>query len=293
VDINNLLKKITENDAARWMVAKDMLDHGPFSGRELVQLIVEGEVLEEHNLLNMDTGERKKVGEFDEFTEFIEQQKIRKSEREFQQALERTSKAEKRSNVAKFVILAAGIGVIALAGTGYLLTRQAAKEEEAADVELATLFETGQVKITGTAGILKYKPRRGGRGRKASSRRGSSRSSGGGYMSYEDAMNQPVELGDVSKGGSEKQLTSRDVAGVMNRRLNSLFGCVGQELRRGGRLGTVRIDLAIAGSGAVQGASVHTGSAAFKSCIAGKVRRIRFPSFPAPRMGARYSFNVD
>jgi hypothetical protein len=41
------------------------------------------------------------------------------------------------------------------------------------------------------------------------------------------------------------------------------------------------------------GASVNTGSAAFKSCIGGKVRQIKFPSFPAPRMGARYSFDVD
>jgi hypothetical protein len=55
----------------------------------------------------------------------------------------------------------------------------------------------------------------------------------------------------------------------------------------------VKINLAILGSGKVMGASVNTGSGAFKRCIAGKVRSIRFPSFPAPRMGARYSFDVD
>ena len=75
--------------------------------------------------------------------------------------------------------------------------------------------------------------------------------------------------------------TPADVQGVMNRRLNSLFGCVGQELRRGGSLGHVTIDLAIMGNGHVQGASVRPGSAEFQSCISGRVRQITFPSFPA------------
>ena len=105
-------------------------------------------------------------------------------------------------------------------------------------------------------------------------------------------MNRAVEM-DMGKAGGERQLTSADVAGVMNHKLNSLFGCVGQELRGGGRLSMVRIDLAIAGSGTVMGASVNAGSPAFQRCIAGKVRSIKFPSFPAPRMGARYSFSVD
>jgi hypothetical protein len=106
-------------------------------------------------------------------------------------------------------------------------------------------------------------------------------------------MNQAVDLGDAKSGGGERQLTSGDVAGVMNTRLNSLFGCVSEELRRGGKLSSVKIDLAIAGSGSVLGASVSAGSNEFQGCIAGKVRNIHFPAFPAPRMGARYSFNVD
>jgi hypothetical protein len=184
--------------------------------------------------------------------------------------------------------LAGGIAVLLLTGAGYLMTRQAAEEETAEEVDLASLFESGQVKISGTADILK--PRRG-------RRRGGSRGGGGpapaGFTSYDQAMNRAVDLGDVSSGGGERQLTSGVVAGVMNRKLNSLFGCVSKELRSGNRLKTVKINLAIAGNGSVLGASVNTGSGAFKSCIIGKVRHIRFPTFPAPRMGARYTFDVD
>jgi hypothetical protein len=43
----------------------------------------------------------------------------------------------------------------------------------------------------------------------------------------------------------------------------------------------------------VLGASVRQGSGGFKSCIASQVRGIRFPTFPAPRMGARYRFSVN
>ena len=79
----------------------------------------------------------------------------------------------------------------------------------------------------------------------------------------------------------------------MNRNLNRMFECVSGELRQGGKLGKVTIDLAILGSGRVAGASVNTGSGGFQKCMSAKVQSVQFPSFPAPRMGARYSFNVD
>ena len=110
---------------------------------------------------------------------------------------------------------------------------------------------------------------------------------------HEAFMRQAMELGDVSKGGGERQLRTSDIQAVMDRKLNSLFGCVSQELRAGRRLGNVQIDLAIMGSGRVAGASVSSGSGEFKRCIVGKVRQVSFPSFPAPRMGARYSFSVN
>lgn len=293
VDFSDLMAKLTKDDAARWMAVKGGLDHGPFTMRELVKLIVEGEILEEHLLFNMDTGERKALKEYPEFGEFIQQYRIRKSEKDHAVALQRSEKVEKRSNVAKFMILAGVLGAVAIGVTGYILTRQAAERRAArADEDLAALFESGQVKISGTADILKA-PRGGARrGGKPGASGGPGASSGGGFTSYDDAMNQAMEL-NLNQAGGERQLSSEDVAGVMNRKLNSLFGCVGQELRGGGQLGTVRIDIAIMGSGQVMGASVNAGSPAFKQCISAKMRQIQFPSFPAPRMGARYSFDVD
>jgi len=291
VDLKDLLSKITENDAPRWMVVKDKLDHGPFSGRELVQMIVKGEVLEDHGLLNMDTGERKAVKKFGDFTEFLEQYKVTKRHSDEKVALERSETVETASNAAKFVV-GGGVLVLALAVGGiFIFTRQAADDATVEDVELASLFESGDVEIEGSAGILPMPTGR--RGMRRGGRMGGGAMGGGGSLTYEDAMNEAVNLGDATMGGSERQLTSADVAGVMNRNINRMFSCVGAELRRGGNVSRVQIDLAILGSGAVQGASVRQGSPQFKQCIAGRVRGIRFPSFPAPRMGARYSFAVD
>jgi serine/threonine-protein kinase len=287
-ELAELTARLTKNDAPRWIAVKAGMDHGPFTARDLIKMIVDGEVLEEHGLFNMSTNDRKTVGEYPEFVEFVHQYKIRKQEHEHAKALEKSTKVEKRSTAAKFVVLAAAIGAILLVGGGYLMSRRAAKErEQKAETDLAALYESGQVKITGTAGILQHTAHPGGGARRSGG------SSGGGFTSYEDAMNQAMELGDATKGGGERQLSSADVAGVMNSDLNRMFSCVGEELRHGGKLSRVTIDLAIMGSGHVAGASVNAGSAGFQHCITTKVQQIQFPGFPAPRMGARYSFNVD
>jgi serine/threonine protein kinase len=295
VDLGSLLARITENDAPRWMVVKDNLDHGPFSGRELVQSMLKGEILADHGLLNMDTGERRKVKEFVEFTEFLEQYRIRKSEADQQAALARSETVQKAGNAAKLLIALAVLAVVGVGVGIFILTRPDKTDERIADSNLADLYERGEINITGTAGILPPPPRNAGRRNGGGGHGGGGGGGGGGGMSYEEAMNQAVNLGDVSGGGGggERQLTPNDVAGVMNRHINSLFSCVSAELRNGAGLSNVQIDLAIAGSGQVLGASTRQGSSAFQACIGSKARAIRFPTFPAPRMGARYSFSVD
>jgi eukaryotic-like serine/threonine-protein kinase len=288
-DLGELTARLTANDAPRWIYVKSGMDHGPFTARELIKLIVDGDIQEQNLLFNMNGNEKKPLGEYPDFQPFVHQYRIRRDEQEHAVALHQSKKDEKRSNVAKFAILAVSIGAILLIGGSYLLNRRAADVRKKAEADLAALYESGQVQITGTAGILKIPTRSGSRGAAKSG----SHPSGGGFGSYEDAMNQAMELGDATKGGGERQLTSGDVAGVMNRELNRMFGCVGEELRRGGKLGSVGIDIAILGSGKVAGASVHAGSAGFQRCIAAKVQNVHFPSFPAARMGARYSFSVD
>jgi serine/threonine-protein kinase len=288
VDLGKLVHQITENDAARWMVEKDRLDHGPFAGRELINMIANGEVLGDHSLLNMDTGERKQVCEYPEFIEFVEQYRLKKAALDEKSAIASAAKVEKASNAAKFMI-ASGVVVSILLLVGvYFLTRQSEQTRTVADADLADLYERGEVQIEGSAGILPDPPRGSG-GRRSGARR----AGGGAGTSYEDAMNQVVEIGDATRSGGEGRLSPAQVVGAMNGRINTLFSCVSEELRSGRTLGRVRVDLAIAGSGQVLGSSVRAGSPEFQRCVQQRVAAVRFPSFGAPRMGASYTFDAS
>ncbi len=292
VDLGTLLKKISENDAPRWMAQKDGLDHGPFSGRELVELIAKGEVRGEHGLLNMDTGERRKVEQWPDFTEFVEQHRLKRAAEAETHAIAQSAKVESRSDTAKFLVGGAVVFGLALIIGVFLYTRNAEQQREIAMNDLADLYARGDVQIEGAAGILPDPPpaaRRSGARRSG----GGGGGGGGGGRSYEDAMSEPIDMGDVSGSGGEGRLSPSQVAGVMNGQINSMFGCVSSELRSGRSLGRVRIDVAIAGSGRVLGSSVRSGSSEFQRCIQGRVGAIHFPSFGAPRMGASYSFDAS
>lgn len=292
-DLDALVEKLTKNDSPKWMAAKDGMDHGPFTTRELIKMIVEGEVLPSHSLFHMGKNERKTVAEHQEFSPFVAQYELRKAEKDYHVAIERSKEVEKRSTRFKVLVFAAGLAAIGIVAAGYIVSRQQASKVEAeGDVDLASAYGDGQVRITGTASLLKAEKTNSAKPRKSGGGSSGGRKGGTGFMSYQAAMNQAVEM-NMGKAGGERQLNPADVAGTMNRNLNTLFTCVTEERRAGGKVGSVRIDLAIQGTGRVMGATITGGGSSFQRCIAGKVRRIKFPSFPAPRMGARYSFDTN
>lgn len=278
VDLKDALAKVTEDDSPRWMVVKHGMDHGPFSGRQLVNMIVQGEALRDHELLNTDTGRRGKVGEFAEFTDFLAQYELVRAERDRASAIATAETKDKRSTLFKAGMGLVALAVVGLAGGLYALTRGDADNEGRGDAAL-DMYKRGELEISGSAGIL---PRPTGHRRSG----GGGGGGGAGGMSYEDAMMQAMDIGSAS-GGGEQTLSAGTVAGVVNKNLNQLYGaCVR------GSVGKVKIDIAIAGSGQVMGVTVNAGDAGFQKCVADQVRKIRFPSFPAPRMGARYSFDT-
>lgn len=120
------------------------------------------------------------------------------------------------------------------------------------------------------------------------------RSTQAALISYEQAMEQPVEVGDATDECPEQQLSDAQVVDEMDRHLDVMVRrCVVSEYQRGGKLDTVTIDIAILGDGSVQGATVSPGSKRFRACIVGVVEDVRFPEFSAPRMGARYQFHTS
>ncbi len=264
------------------MVVKDGVDHGPFSAKQLIARINEGSIQQEHLLTNTESGASGKIKSFPDFEPFLSEYQLVQQRREESAALEASRGRERRSTMTKVVVL----GLIALFTVGSLgLFWFSRRGNEKASLERARrseLFELGEIEI-------KSRKRRGrGSKRRRGSKSSSSSGTGGGSVSsYDEAMNQAVEL-DLGKQGGESQLTRSQVQSVMNRHLQSLSTCAGSS-----RPGKVDLDLAISGDGSVLGVTVRAGSPEFKACVRKRAKRIRFPEFDAPRMGAGYSFSVD
>ena len=285
IDMGEVLSGLSNTEAARWMVQKDKFDHGPFTDRELVQMILLGDVLGKHQLLNMDTGVRKKVRTWGEFDTYLERYRLKKKQQEEEQARMRTEKAEARGTMAAWLIVLIVVGVIGLVTGGYLLTRTLRKEKTFTPEEMVAALESGEIKLK-TGGSLIKKGKRRGRGH----RKGGS--SGGGEkfvdgMSYEDAMNMGVQLGSLSNNAGQKQLSPQDITRIMDKNVRRFLPCVaGQNVKK------VEMNIAIAGDGRVMGISVAQGSAKLKKCVASKVRAIKFPKSAAPRTAASWFFEL-
>ncbi len=284
VDMGAVLDSLEKSESAHWMVQKNKFDHGPFTDRELIQMILLGEVTGKHLLLNMDDGVRKKVRAWGDFEPYLERYRIKKQEEEERLALEKTEKAETRGSAFKLLLAVSILGVIGLAIGAYFLTRTLRKEKVFSPAEMLAALDSGEIKLK-TGGSLIDKKRRRGKG----SRRGSGKSGGGGGgsgMSYEEAMNMGVNLGGLS-GGGEQQLTPAQIMRIMDRNVRRFLPCMGgQPVKR------VDMDLAIAGDGRLIGVSVKQGDAKLKKCVASKVRSIKFPTSSAPRTAASWYFEI-
>jgi serine/threonine protein kinase len=285
----SMINQLSADTKQRWMVAQDKMDHGPFNARELIERVNVGGFCGDDKTLNTDTGERKPLREWPEFRDFVLQREHQDTTAAEQAARVNAHRSEKRSSVMKLATAAAIIGLVVVSVGGFLLSRSS-DIREAASTELDDLFKLGKI-TTGEAGLLPDPPvrrRRRGAGGAPAPKRSS------GFASYNEAMSRAMEIGDASQGGGEGRLTGSQVAGVMNRNLNRFYGkCVVPEVKSGGKPGNVKVDLAIAGSGSVMGATVHGGTAGFQGCMATQIKTVRFPTFGAPRMGARYSFTVN
>ncbi|MDH3486182.1 MAG: protein kinase, partial [Myxococcales bacterium] len=288
-DLKTILEELSSDPKQRWMVARDRMDHGPFNARELIERLNVGGFSGDDPTLNLDIGERRPLREWPEFREFILQREHQDAVAAEHAARVYARKSEKRSSAAKWLIAASLVGVIAISVGGFLMSRSS-DVREASSTALDDLFKLGDIP-TGEAGLLPDRPVR--RRKRGSGSAPAAARSKGGLASYDEAMSRAVEIGDASQGGGEGRLTGAQVASVMNRNLNRFYRkCVIPEVNSGTQLGNVKVDLAIAGNGSVLGATVRGGETGFQTCMGQEIASVRFPTFGAPRMGARYNFDV-
>jgi hypothetical protein len=287
ISLDDIVASLEDQDAEKWMVTRDGMDHGPFRTREVVQMVMRWEVEGQHMIMDLDSGLRVKFRESEQFKELIERAKVEKQRKEEIEALEKSEKAEKRGGVAKAFIVIAVLGGIGLIVGGFFITRAAVQAFSGGGEEL-DLAENIKIDV-GKGGILKDGGKKG---------KGGKRKGGGGIpagMTYEEYMAMGVELGDLNGDGGQTQLSQGQINATMSSQGKKIYPCIYAELKRDKSLKRVSLKFAIEGStGKVQGVSVTSGgSSEFKSCVAGKMKGIKFPTFGSPRMGATFFFDVN
>jgi len=290
-DMSKILSTVSSDNVERWMVQKDKLDHGPFTDRELIQQILRGEVVAKHNLLNMDNGVRKKVKDWPEFVEFLARYQQRKKLEEEKAAKQRAEKVESRTNWTQYTIAGAIVIVIGIGIGLYFYSRQRSESKARSGNEIAAMFEKGEIQLKMSAGILEGpdsdRARRGGHhGGKAGG------GTHGGGSSYEEAMNQAVDLGNLLQQGGQTQLTAPMITQIMQQNQRKFFPCIIAELSKNPTLKEVKMNFVISGSGEVAGTTVMSASTSLQQCMASKMQSLKFPAFSSPRMGATFSFYV-
>lgn len=289
IDMGELLSGLSSSETERWMVQKDKFDHGPFTDRELVQMILLGEVLGSHQLLNMDTGVRKKVRAWGDFDPYLERYRLKKKAQEEQAALERTKKAETRGTIGSWLIASIVVGVIFLGAGVYFLQRSIREEKVYSPEGMLAAFDSGEIKLKSGANLINYVGKK-GKGKRRRGGKGGGGAGGGMFvdgMSYEDAMNMGVELGSIGDNAGQKQLTPETITHIMDRNVRKFLPCMAGETVK-----KVEMNIAIAGDGRVMGVSVAQGGPKLQKCVTSKVRSIKFPTSPAPRTAASWYFEI-
>jgi hypothetical protein len=281
VDLGSLLTATSNTEYQVWMVQKNNLDHGPFSGRELGQQIYGDQVRGDDMVLNMDTGVRQKCHQWQEFAEIVQKAREKRRQEQEAAAIKKMETVERRVGWLPYIIAGGVVLFIGISVGSYFIYRSATRDRRdlSAD-EFADLVAAGERSIKTGGGILPIE--RSGKNRR---RRGGRRGGGGaGGLSAEEAMAQGVEYGDLS--GGMTQLSVGQINSVMNRNARRFYPCLA------GHTGRVSLDFVINGDGSVAGVSVPGAGGTLSSCMSGRMRGIRFPSFGAPRMRASFFFEV-
>ncbi len=106
-------------------------------------------------------------------------------------------------------------------------------------------------------------------------------------------MNAPVDFNFTGAGPGGGTLNDHEIAAPLNANLSRFGSCATAEMARGGNVHQVQMRIAVGGTGAPIGVTVASTSAAFKNCVGGVVRGLRWRAFGGPRIGFAWGFSLQ
>ena len=289
VSMEELLAETDGDDTERWLVQKDRLDFGPFSLVELKQQLYTGEFTPNEMVLNKESGDVIRIRNHPDLREFIVHLESHFAHKEADQMEVQRMDKEKRRRT--FTILAVAMALVILGACGavaaWFLTKDPEIEERIVirekEANIEKLYSGLEITWKREKAKKKRSKRRGKRrGKKTAG--GKATKGGGSDVTY---------LGDASEEGGDERLAQTVVERVMYKNFRKLVPCFHAARRSNPGLREVNIDFNIKGTGKVSFAKVNgQTSGALQSCILGRMKGIKFPSFDGKITPASFSLSL-
>lgn len=297
----------SQDEEERWLVAKQGLDYGPYTAKQLRKQLEDGEINEETQVLDCESSLRKPIGDHDYFRAFVDDWRKNVAKRDALResaAVEKSVKAAGKNRLATIGGVAGGLVALVL---GYFFILPSVRDQ---DEDYPLLATQGVPKLddelpwlTKKSRVPKPKHRKRGPGG-AAGVAGASGGSGGapGIASgYDDSDSMTIDFGDDSSdggtpvfgGGPRSKLSGSDIERAMSGISGGLAGCAKDEKRRGG-VGSFSFSFIATTEGKARGIRITAPdehSPALESCVKGAVSRASFPKMTSETPGA-YSFGI-
>jgi hypothetical protein len=261
IKLEGLKARLESDPRPRYVVSKDLMDHGPFSAVELLQQIASHAFTSDHILRDEISGQQMPIAEWEEFAPFAEQAGLLREKRAEEKAVVRAVDADKKSGIAKSIIAVSLI--VALAGVlaVWFFTRRGTRNEQI----VVARDRTGSVQVNGDI-----------KGRKKSAGGGGG-GGGGGYsggQSYENVLNSNNETIGMGESQGSADLTNAQLSAPLAH-ASFVVSC--------GAPDDMKVSVRVAVKmGAAVGVTVSTTppSPGVAACIDRSVRGLRWPQSP-------------
>ncbi|HEY1956759.1 MAG TPA: hypothetical protein VGH28_14165 [Polyangiaceae bacterium] len=254
----HLKERLESDPRPRYVVAKDKMDHGPFSAVELLQQITSNQFSGDHGLRDEISGQSRPIKEWEEFAPFAEQAALKREIVAEKKEVARVVEEEKKAGVAKSAFGIAIVLVLLGFGGFFIYQKVGHRNDGVAINDDKSGF------VVDPAGSIK--------GAHHVQHTGGGGGGGGGGLSFDEAWahaEQKVTIGGANAGGPDPIDQIR--SGVLGGTQAALGEC--------GVPGSMKVTVkAAVQNGRVAGVSVYTTPAGGPTgCIAGHVRGLRLP----------------
>ncbi len=254
--------EVFDEEQERWLIQKeDKMDYGPFSMREVRAQIEQGKVHADHNILDNETGDRRRVADHPLIGQMAREWTAKHAELE-RQLKDQKDRAKHNDAVIKLlsgifaalVVIGAAVGIyvkfIYKPPEKVIVKKEISNDEFFKGIQIAMKVDPPAPKKK--SGGAKHKGPKNG--------------------AFDDS--QSMNFGD----DSGDTLSAEDINKVMQQKFGLLAGCLREEAQRNPGMKKFDLDFLVKGNGSVSSVRVNNQtSSPVASCIFAKMQAIQFP----------------